>query len=190
MSDGLMLIPRSVPPVIPRQVSGGYYDLNTLIPGSVSAGSALGANQLYATWLYVPAGGQTYTAVQISVTATGTATEARVGFYLEGADGQPGDLILELGSTFNVSGTGDKEVTQTFALPGGIVHPVILLNGTCTVHAYGTLNASLYGYTSASSTSRRNTAARSTYPYAALPSTFGTPTGLLASGGPRISVKV
>lgn len=141
--------------ITPNWGTGDYVDLNTLIPGSVSAGSALGANQMYATWLLVPPGGGRVTAVQISVTATGTATAARVGFFRHGADGRPSDLILELGSTFDVTGTGDKEVTQSFSLPPGIIHPVILLNGTCTVHAYGTLNGALYGYTSASSTSRR-----------------------------------
>lgn len=182
------VFPPATPPALPfALVSGNYYDYNFCYVAGASAGSALSANTLYTTIMNIPIGATTFSAVQISVTATGTATAARVGFYALGSDGKPGNLILELASTFDVSGTGDKEVTQTITLPPGVVLPTLLLNGTCTVHAYGTTSTSMLGYTSASSTTKISSFNRA-FAYAALPSSFGTP-NTLASGGPRIALK-
>lgn len=79
--------------------------------GCVSTNITLGANQLYAVQMQTPAPHSgTGTTVSFNVTQTSSATLARIGAYLNGADNLPGVLLFDA-STVAVTTTGDKFIS-------------------------------------------------------------------------------
>ena len=163
------------PVAFPGWKTGVYYSH----PGEdTNATSSLSANTAYANLWVFPVGG-TPSKIGISVTATGTATECRIGVY-KYKDGVPDALVLDTGA-LNVQSTGEKEYTNTTYIPAGYYAPLVVCNGTVTTRSmdlegepYGLGQPSPGGGSPIMRYGRTNT----TLNYGPMPSTFGDATAV------------
>lgn len=185
MSDGFGLILPPTPGL--PWITGNYYDYGVTRAASAPAGSALSANTIYTSLIDVPPPGEDIDRIAIEVTATGTATLARVGIFRIGEDGKPSSLLID-GGAVDVSGTGRKEATVAIFLPPGPIAAAVLCNGTVTLMAYGTPSTSPYGYADTLTTTKQACAVYGSFAYAALPATFVT-SSIIASAGPRVGLR-
>lgn len=113
---------------------GGYVNDRYYVGfGSAPAGVALSADVLY----YQPFSvgeEHTFDRIAFQVTATGTATLARLAIY-RFVNGVPTELVLDAGSV-GVGSTGLKTITISQLLEPGTYVLGLVLNGTCTLVAY------------------------------------------------------
>lgn len=186
MSGGLALIPPIMSGMTFRV--GNYIDYNTFRAASAASGSALSTNTIYTSLMDIPPGGLRVDRIAIEVTATGTATLARIALYRMGTDGNPGVALFTGATELDVTGTGRKEETVSLSLPQGPIVAAVLLNGSCTLMAYGTPTSSPLGYADTLTTTKVVSWTQSLV-YTTMPATFAA-TGVLASGGPRIGLRV
>jgi len=143
--------------------------------GGSSDGVATTAGRMYAH-PFIVGDDVTFTKVGVSVT-TSHASSVRLGLY-EWENGEPTNLIADYG-TVSASTTGEKEISISQALSGGIYALVALVEGTPSIARMetptgSTLVENLTGSTS-SSVSGQTCPVRNSVTWGALPSVFGTP---------------
>lgn len=175
-------------PAIMPWVSGVYYDGGAQWGLGGPSGVALAADTLYSALLWVPEDGGAIDRIGIVVTATGTATLARLGVHLLGADNRPGPLLFDAG-VVDISTTGDKEIAVSRQLPPGeLVVPVMIFNGSVSVHIYASPLVAPLGWATAGATTRRVSWSKPATPYGPLADPFPSSPGALQSM-PRIQVR-
>lgn len=131
---------------------------------------ALSANNLLLIPIAAPTACST-DRVELNVTATGTATLARLGLFAPSPlDPFDATLITDFGLTaeLDVTGTGLKTVTAAVNWGIGVVrYAGVVANGSVTVTSYGTPNIGLFGNPDASEATPRAALVKA-FAYAAL----------------------
>jgi len=169
-------------------ISGEYYDQSLYADIANWGATAVTANRLYASPIFVP-NDVTISEVSINVTTGVGSALARVAIYAMGADGRPGALVWQGASTLDVSGTGEKTFTSlSIALDGGTwYYLAVASDSAISMHAANG-NRTTLGYASHSTTSKQNEYYK-TLGSLTLPDPFGTATGKLG-GCHRVSLLV
>jgi hypothetical protein len=150
--------------------SGRYYGG----PATTIGSTAVVADIMYWQAVLVPVD-TTIVELGCSVTATGTATLARLGLYRYAA----GELIpIELPAEFAVTSTGAKPQTVAVDVEPGMYFLAVLLNGTASIATLpvagpsgpaGVIGAA-HGYNSATEGGSANVGLTTSRAYGALPS--------------------
>lgn len=151
-------------------------------PHLITASTVLySANTLFYVPVYLrPLTAITKIAVEVTSFAAGNG---RLGIYTNGTNGKPSALLLDAGTISTGTSNGVKEVTISQTL-GGWYWLAYVGDAAPTLRAFGTCTA-LLGRTSATALSESSLAAYSeSFSYAALPSTPGTLTAVIASSNP------
>jgi hypothetical protein len=151
---------------------GRFYAGENLSPAATGT-QALTANTMYAT-VFTVRQPQLWTKIGINVTVAGAGgTLARLGVY-DIENGVPTSLVHDAG-TVAVSTTGVKEITISKVLIPGTYAMVVFTNGTPTVTADVNSKAAV-GCIGSSAIGTGDQVITRALTFAALPSTFGTPT--------------
>jgi len=117
--------------LLPRWIAGQIYGVHDLKGGSTTT-AALTANRIYASPIYVPAGGRIdRIGIQVTSAATGGSVARLMLFSATGTE-LPDVLLLD-GGTVAVDGLGEKTVTVDYTPPPGIIMAAVVSDGAPTL---------------------------------------------------------
>ena len=166
-------------------VTGRYY------PGFYfyqSGTNAFAADTIYGhTFLIADA--VTLTGITINVTATGTASNARIGIY-NMENGIPTTLVADSG-TLDVSTTGVKEAVISETLDPGAYCMCAVMDGTVTMTRAVNHTSAISGYATGQTSATGSSAFivfTASHTFAAVPASYPTVTIGVSGGSPYITV--
>jgi len=175
--------------VHPKHISGRYYQ-TSLGVGALTT-TALAANTLYATPIFIPAL-NTYTGIALEITVA-SAGNFRFGIYNDGG-GVPTSLVVDAGTLAHTL-TGSKESAISQALPPGWYWLALVASTTPTVRTVAVAPSLPWlGYTSGTDpasggTSRNYVGWSVAFTYAALPNPFTAGGALMTTAVARLMLK-
>lgn len=173
--------------VIPGWKAGRWYSIQQQYACNFGGNTgAMVANTIYATPLWVPFGGRAIDRVGAAVGTGVAASTVRLMAHAPGADGHPGALIWDFG-TVSTATSGDKEITVSRVLPGGLCFLTMIPDAAITMLRFEVVYGGIMG--NSSQAGNAGAPYRATGAFTA-PNPFGTSSiSYIGDGFPRLSVR-
>jgi hypothetical protein len=171
-------------------IAGRYYDIGMMDSLGANATTTITVNTLYATLLKIPYR-LNIDQLAVYIQTLAAAASIRLGLYENGADGLPGDLIVD-GGAVSVATTGQKSVTVAQSLPRDRYWVAGVSDGAPVIPHYAANSGGRFvrgGTTLADGTGNRGYTVTMAHTYGALPATFGTPS-VVSNIALRLGVRV